>query len=95
MTDSEIMAAAERLYQLLYHATDIQWLRPPVDHAEQVGGRGSDVSDPTADTALDTTRQCLRTAVVDTGRSVAALVEDLESALDQFNSRSSRYTDSV
>lgn len=90
MTDAEILAAVRQLAGLLAAAVDLQWERPPVDHAEKVGGKASGVSDPTADIALDATRQSLRTAVVDTGAGVAALLQDLEAALDRFNSTSAK-----
>ena len=87
MTDTEILAAIRRLTGLLHVALDQQWQKPPVEHAERVGGKSSGVSDPTADIALDQTRWSLRDEVVQVGQGVRALADDLEAELDRFNSR--------
>lgn len=86
MNDQEIMAAITRLHGLLQDATDLQWQRPPVPHADKEGGRGGGVSDPTAATALDGTRLQLRAEVRWIGRQVQVLADHLAESLDVFNS---------
>ena len=86
MNDAQILRVVEDLHKEIKLAVELQYQRPPVDHAERVGGRGSDVSDPTADTALDGTRLRFRDCVRETGAGVAALLADLKREIDRFNS---------
>jgi len=87
MEDHEIKqlpAAIETRGRLLSDLMDaalvLQWLRPPVHHMDKSGGGSRPlVSNPTADIALDTGRLKLRTAVLSTGRELAAIEARLDS----------------
>ena len=59
---------------LLGDALVKQWQRQPVHHMDkQGGGAPSQVSNPTADTALDTGRLKLRATVLATARELSAI----------------------